>query len=205
MVAVVLGSCFFGQRTVPPALNAPTQSEPEHGVPPMTYEQMLPHLSRLSKEAGIPNLKDASLSDAQTELRLWKGLGLLLPRCFVLKIDKGNPSASFASPKVAGNRGVFHKGKPVYVNKPLNSPHSGWPNLFACLKQNGIESSIDLALEKRYKPYPDAEVLILEMKTGSRHTLVHYIDSTVTNDGKKAFVVCEKVQNEFDLNLGCKL
>lgn len=34
---------------------------------------------------------------------------------------------------------------------------------------------------------------------------VHYIDSTVTNDGKKAFVVCEKVQNEFDLNLGCKL
>lgn len=205
MVATVLGSCFPSQRPVPPAIGSPTQSEPEQGVSPMTYAQMLPHISRLSKEAGIPNLKNANLSVAQTELRLWMGLGLITPRCFILKTDNGKPSASFVSSKISGNRAVFHKGKLVYLNKALNGPHSGWPNFLAYLKQNGIESSIELAPEKRYEPYPDAEVLILEMKTGSRHTLAHYIDSTVAKDGKKAFAVCEKVQNEFDINLGCKL
>ena len=105
---------------------------------------------------------------------------------------------------VVGNKAVFHKGNPIYVNTPLNAPHSGWVNLLAYLKQNGIDSSINLALDKRYELYPDAESLILEMKTGSRHTMAHYIDSTVSDDGKKAFAICEKIQNEFDIQLACK-
>jgi hypothetical protein len=28
------------------------------------------------------------------------------------------------------------------------------------------------------------------MKTGSRHTAVHYINTTVSDNGKKAFAVC---------------
>lgn len=171
----------------------------------MSYEQMLPQLVRLSKQAGIPNLKDVSLSDTQTELRLCKAFGLAYPRCFILKIDNGEPGASFASPKVVGNKAVFSKGNPVYVNAPLNAPHSGWPTLLAFLKENSIDTSINLALDKHYMPYPDAESLILEMKTGSRHTIAHYIDSTATVDGKKAFAVCEKIQNEFDIQLACKL
>ena len=170
----------------------------------MSYEQMLLEVARLSKEAGIPNLKDANLTDAQTELRVWKGLGVVSLRCFIMKIDNGNPTASFATLKIVGNKGVFRKGNPVYVNTPLNVPHSGWPNLFAYLKQNGIDSSISLATDKRYEPYPDAETLILEMKTGARHTLAYYIDSTVTDDGKKALAVCEKIESEFDIQLACK-
>ena len=72
--------------------------------------------------------------------------------------------------------------------------------LLGYLKQNGIESSIKLSVDKRYLPYPDAEALVLEMKTGSRHTMAYYIDSTVTPDGKKAFAICDKVQNEFDIH-----
>jgi len=171
----------------------------------MSYEDMLPKVAGLSNQASIPNLKDFSLPDDQTEIRLWKAFGLAYPRCFVLKIENGNPAASFVSPKIVGNKGVFRKGNPVYINAPLNAPHSGWETLLGYFKQNGIESSIKLSVDKRYMPYPDAEALVLEMKTGSRHTMAYYIDSTVTPDGKKAFAICEKVQNEFDIQLACKL
>ena len=171
----------------------------------MSYEQMLPQLDRLSKQAALPNLKDINLSDAQTELRLWKALGLAYLRCFTLKLENGNYSAFFASPKVVGDKAVFIKGNPVYMNTPLSAPHSGWENVLDYLRQNGIDQSIHLLLDKRYEPYPDAEALILEMKTGSRHTMAYYIDSTVTADGKKAFAICKKIQNEFDVQLACKL
>ena len=45
----------------------------------MSYEEMLPRVAGLSKQASIPNLKDINLSDAQTEVRLWKGSGLFIP------------------------------------------------------------------------------------------------------------------------------
>ena len=34
--------------------------------------------------------------------------------------------------------------------------------------------------------------------------MAHYIDSTVSDDGKKAFAICEKIQQEFDIQLDCK-
>ena len=206
IVVALLLSCSTTDKhsSATVAISSPTPAIDE-GLPPMSYEQMLPELARLSKQASISNLKTVNLSDAQTELRLWKAFGLAYPRCFTLKIDNASPSASFASPKIVGNKAVFTKGNPVYVNTPLNAPHSGWPTFLAFLKANGIDTSINLALDKHYEPYPDAEALILEMKTGSHHTVAHYIDSTVSTDGKKAFAVCEKIQNEFDIQLACKL
>jgi hypothetical protein len=207
IVVVLLASCSSRdtQFPAPIVVTSPSPAATDDGLPPLSYEQMLPHVARLSKEAGIPNLKDLNLTGTQSEFRLWRGLGLISPRCFVLKIDDGKPTASFTTAKIAGNRGVFRKGKLVYVNTSLNAPHSGWPTFLDFLRQNGIDTSINLALDKHYEPYPDAEALILEMKTGSHHTLSHYIDSTVTVDGKKAFAVCEKIQNEFDIQLACKL
>lgn len=206
-IVALLGSCSFADRQspVPVAVNSSTPQATDEGLPAMSYEEMLPKVAGLSNQASIPNLKDISLPDDQTEIRLWKAFGLAYPRCFVLKIDNGNPAASFVSPKLVGNKAVFRKGNPVYSNAPLNAPHSGWETLLGYLKQNGIESSIRLSVDKRYMPYPDAEALVLEMKTGSRHTMAYYIDSTVTPEGKKAFAICEKVQNEFDIQLACKL
>jgi hypothetical protein len=34
--------------------------------------------------------------------------------------------------------------------------------------------------------------------------MAHYIDSTASDDGKKAFAICEKVENEFKIQLVCK-
>ena len=206
-IFALLGSCSFADRQSPEplAVNSATPAPTDEGLLTMSYEQMLPKVAGLSKQASIPNLKDLSLPDAQTEIRLWKAFGLAYPRCLVLKIDNGNPAASFVTPKIVGNKAVFRKRNPVYINVPLNAPHSGWENLLAYLKQNGIDSTIGLVVDKRYLPYPDAEALVLEMKTGSRHTMVYYIDSTVTPNGKKAFAICENLQNEFDIQLACKL
>jgi hypothetical protein len=127
-IVALLGSCSFADRQSPAsvAVNSSTPPATDEGLPAMSYEEMLPGLS---KQASIPNLKDVSLSDAQTEIRLWKAFGLVYPRCFVLKIDNGNPAASLVSPKIVGNKAVFRKQNPLYINAPLNAPHSGWENL----------------------------------------------------------------------------
>jgi hypothetical protein len=206
-IVALLGSCSLANRqsSAPVAVTSSTPSATDEGLPAMSYEEMLPKVAGLSNQASIPNLRDISLSGDQTEIRLWKAFGLAYPRCFVLKINIGNPAASFVSPKIVRNKAILHKGNPVYSNVPLDAPHSGWETLLGYLKQNGIESSIRLSVDNRYMPYPDAEALVLEMKTGSRHTMAYYIDSTVTADGKKAFAICEMVQNEFDIQLACKL
>ena len=207
IVVGLLASCSAtdGQFSVPTAVPSPSPAATDDGLPPPSYEQMLPQVARLAEEAGLPNLKDLNLSDAQSELRVWMGLGLITPRCFVLKIDNGNATASFSTVQIVGNKGVFRNGKPVFVNTPLRAPHSGWSTFLDFLRQDGIDTSINLALDKRYEPDPDQEALILEMKTGSRHTLVLYLDSTVTADGKKARAVCDKIQTEFGIQIGCKL
>ena len=205
IMVVLLPGCSTSNRKVPAAIEvSPSPALTDDGLPPMSYEQMIPELARLSKQAGLTNLRDLGVKDSQTEFRLWKGFGLAYPRCFVLRIENDNASASFVSPKVVADKAVVNNGHPVYANTPLKAPRSGWSNLLTYLKQNGIDSSINLTLDKRYHPYPDAEALILEMKTGSRHTMAHYIDSTVSNDGKKAFAICEKIQLEFDIQLACR-
>jgi hypothetical protein len=35
--------------------------------------------------------------------------------------------------------------------------------------------------------------------------MVYYIDSTDTADGKKALGICQKMETEFDIHLGCQL
>lgn len=190
-----------GQSQPPRSVSSAT----DDSFPPMSYEQMLPELARLSKQVGIQNLKTAKLSDSQTEFRLWKAFGLAYPRCFVVKIDNGNATAFSLSLKIVGKKAVFYKGKPVYKNITLNAPHSGWSNVLAYFNQNGIDSSIKLVLDKREELYNDAEFLILEMKTGPRHIAVHYVDTTVSDNGKRAFAICERMQKEFDVQLGCKL
>ena len=205
VVGVFLSCSETRGQLQPPRSVSSSPSATDDSFPPMSYEQMLPELARLSKQVGIQNLKTAKLSDSQTELRLWKALGLAYPTCLVLKIDNGNPTAFFLSVKIVGNKALFYKGKPVYKNISLTAPHSGWSNVLAYLNQHGIDSSINLDLDKREALYNDAQFLILEMKTGSRHTMVHYIDTTGSDNGKKAFAVCEKLQKEFDVQLACKL
>jgi hypothetical protein len=63
-------------------------------------------------------------------------------------------------------------------------------------------SSIELTLDKTYVADPDGETLILEMKNGSRYTMVYYADSTTSVDGKKAFAIWKRAFSDFDVNAG---
>ena len=181
---------------------SPTSADRD-GLTTIPYDEMLGKVAGLSKQAGIVNLKDANLPNGQMEIRVWKAFGLAYPRCIVLVIMYGNARASVVAPKISQSKAVFRNGNPVYADTPLNAPRSGWDNFFSYLKEHGIGSSIELALDKRYVPDPDGEELILEMKNGSHHSMAYYNDATSTIDGKKAFDVCKQIRNEFDVNLGC--
>lgn len=205
-VVALLGPCSPADRRppAPAAVNSPAPPAIDATLPARSYEEMVTAVADLSEQAGIPNLKDVKLSGALTEIRLWKAFGIFYPRCFVLRIENGNPRASFVSPKVAGDKVVFRRGSPVYATTPLGAPRSGWQSLLSYMERNGLDSSVNLAVDERYEPYPDAESLVLEVKNGSRHTMAHYIDSTGTDDGRKAYAICGKIEDEFDVELACK-
>ncbi|HSE22907.1 MAG TPA: hypothetical protein VLB68_14675 [Pyrinomonadaceae bacterium] len=202
----VTGPCSSDDkpRTISPNVASPSPTTSDsYGLTTIPYDEMLGNVAGLAKQAGIVNLKVANLPNGQMEIRVWKAFGLAYPRCIVLVIMNGNARASFVAPKANQTKAVFRNGNPVYADTPLNAPHSGWDSFFSYLKEHGIGSSIELALDKRYVPYPDGEELIIEMKNGSLHTMAYYNDSTTSVDGKKAFDVCKQIRNEFDVNLGC--
>ena len=173
------------------------------GSPPIPYDKMLLMVANLSKQTGVANLKDTKLRDGQTEIRIWIGFGLITPRCFMIAIRRGRASASFLTVRVRGNKAVYRNGDFVYINPPVKAPRSGWGSFLAYLKQHGIGTSIELALDKREIVDEDSEELVLEMKSGSRHAMAYYNVSTASVDGKKALEVCQQIRNEFDVNLGC--
>lgn len=174
------------------------------GLPTPPYEEMLAEVARLSKEVGIVNLKDARVVDGQIEIRIWKGFGLITPRCFVIRVTHNNHAALVVSARISGKRGVIRNGKFVYATTTVTAPRSGWDDFLTFLRQNGIGSSIELASDKTYMPDPDGETLILEMKNGSRHTMAYYADSTPSVDGKKAFAICRRIGSDFGIVLGCQ-
>lgn len=175
-----------------------------NSLPEIPYDFVLRTVAGLAKQTGVANLRDTKLRHGQTEIRIWKGFGLLTPRCLLLTTRNGTATASFLRAKVRQNRAVFRNGSIVYVNTPLDAPRSGWDSFLAYLREHGIGSSIDMALDKRYVPEPDGELLVLEMKNGSRHSMAYYDESTASVDGKKAFDICKRIRSEFDVNLGCQ-
>src|SRR2546425_1235674 len=103
VIGSVLGSCSSDdkQQVLDSNSVAQTSKDPTtEGLPGIPYDEMLRQVAGLSKQAGIANLKDTKLSDAQAEIRIWKGFGLAYPRCFILAISNGIPTASFRAPKV---------------------------------------------------------------------------------------------------------
>jgi hypothetical protein len=85
----------------------------------------------------------------------------------------------------------------------MGNPHSGWESIVNYMKATEIDSPIGLALDKTYEPYPDQEMLALEVKSGRQYSLVFYLDSTKSQDGKKAFEMCKRIESEFGKRLGC--
>ena len=184
------------------ASNETANKEGLHKIP---YNEVLETIATFSKQAGINNLKEAKLSNSETEIRIWKGDGLAYPRCFVLKFESGRDDAFLLAPKIVDGKGVIdNKRSAVYVRTPFNSPRSGWDKLSSSLKEQGIGSSVELTLDKTDNVDPDGELIVIEMKTESRYTMAYYTESTETKDGKKAFGICRTIEYEFGSQLGCR-
>jgi len=85
----------------------------------------------------------------------------------------------------------------------MENPRSGWESLVEYLNSKGLDDPIGLTLDKTFEPDPDQEAIYLEVRSGRRYTMVFYLDSTKSQDGKKVFDVCHKIENEFAKRIGC--
>ena len=173
-------------------------------LPKSLYDDMSRQIAHFSNQAGLINLRSKSLSNSTTEIRIWKGGGLLYPRCFILKFQKRSRDAYLVAPKVVNNRAVYRsQNQVIYLQTLMENPRSGWESVVEYLNSKGLDDPIGLTLDKTFEPDPDQEAIYLEVRSGRRYTMVFYLDSTKSQDGKKVFDVCHKIENEFAKRIGC--
>ena len=159
-------------------------------------ERISQELAKFSQNAGLVSLKSSTLPATTTEIRIWRGGGLVYPRAFMLKVYNKHGQASLVD---------VSKGRSAkYQLTSLGTPSSGWQSLIEKLENFGIDSAVWLKLDPTYRPDPDEEMIVLEVKRGNDYSFVFYLDSTTTDDGKKAFEVCRLLEDEFGKKLGCE-
>src|SRR6266404_6134762 len=95
-------------------------------------------IKRESLKLKINNLRD-DVSDAETEIRIWVGFGMLYPRCFMMKELNGRREAFYIAPKtISGKTDV--QGEVPMTKLSLESPKSGWNEFAEFIKKQGIDS-----------------------------------------------------------------
>lgn len=156
-------------------------------------------IKRESLKLKINNLKDAA-SEAETEIRIWVGFGMLYPRCFVMKELNARREAFYITAKTNGSKAG---GEVPMTNLSLESPKSGWNEFAEFIKNQGIDSPMKLSFDDQYVPDPDEESIAIEVKSHGNYEMVFYTLSTKSADGHKALEVCRKIEHEFGIRMGC--
>lgn len=200
--------CSQHSKIVNPQSNGATQSPgPSSGIENDVRRKALQDqveiigrvIKRESQKLKINNLRDAA-SEAETEIRVWIGFGMLYPRCFILKERNQRRKAVYIAPKTNGTK----MGPEVPITKlSLESPRSGWNEFAEFIKKQGIDSPMKLSLEDQYVPDPDEESIAIEVKSQGNYEMVFYTLSTKSEDGQKALQVCQKIEQEFGIRMGC--
>ena len=168
------------------------------------YEDMLHAIKQESLKSRITNLSEEILSDSETEIRFWVGFGLAYPRCFILRYSSRQPRAFFLAPKTSGAKGAIHTSAEVSrVRTVLNAPASGWDEFNSFLKGEGIDYPLQLLGEENQIVDPDAESIVVEIKSGTRYSMVSYSLDPDTDDGRKVVEVCRRIEREFNVWMGC--
>lgn len=155
-------------------------------------------IKRESLQLKIGNLKD-SQSKGGKEIRMWVGFGILVSRTFIMRELDGKQEALFITAK-PGNR----KGEITMAKFPLAPPKSGWNEFAEFLRNHGIDSPLKLSLDERHEPDPDEEAIAIEVKSDAGYELVFYLLSSKTENARKAFDVCQKIEQEFGIQMGCQ-
>jgi len=165
------------------------------------FDAMGVALKRESLKLNLTNLKDAKLSNAESEMRIWVGFGLLYPRCFILRNVDGEKQAYYIAP-----HDIAFKADPdraLMTKIAVGPPRNGWPQFDALLKAEGFTAPIRLTLDDKDRADPDEEMLVVEVKSGSEYSVVFFPLYTESEDGRKTIALCTIIEQEFAIRMGC--
>lgn len=166
-------------------------------------EVMQEAIKRESVKLRIKNLSDSVLT-SDTETRIWVGFGLMYPRCFILKNTHGKREAFYIAPGIVGSKAArAAKGKLSGNKIVLDSPESGWDEFDKFFREQGIDSPIRLSLDREFRPAPDGELIVVEVRAGTSYSMVFFSVFTESDDGQKALRVCRRIEQEFTIKMGC--
>jgi hypothetical protein len=158
----------------------------------------------LKEESIKLNLQPLTENQSQDEIRFWVGFGLITPRCFTLKRVKGaEESMYYATTSKRLPDAVPLRYQVENIATALASPKSGWTNLNGFLKTNGIDYPVGLKSDFNYLADPDGEMIVIEIKSAGAYSMVFFPTNTESPDGLKARSVCKKIEDEFNIKMGC--
>jgi hypothetical protein len=169
----------------------------------LVYEAVRKEIKDESLNLSLKNLREVA-SDAEFETRVWVGFGLMYPRCFILKKQDGKQQAFYIGPKVISNKSAMGVKEEVSMSPTvLDTPKSGWDMFDRFLKEQGIDSPLKLSLDEKYTLDPDGEIIAVEVKSGTTYSMAFYPIFTKSTDGQKVLSVCRRIEQEFDIGMGC--
>ena len=156
----------------------------------------------LEKESQNFNLQNLSESNSKDEVRVWVGFGLITPRLFILKRERGIDKATYYSIEPNPDKTVRPR-RGVKVVLPLASPKSGWNDFRTFLKANGVEASLKLTSDFDTLVDPDGESIVIEARSARGYEMVFLPRNSKSADGKKALAICHRIESEFSVRMGC--
>jgi hypothetical protein len=62
---------------------------------------------------------------------------------------------------------------------------------------------VNLSPDKSTEPDNDEEMIIIEVKSGAVYNMAFFFVRSETADARKAMSVCHKVEEEFEIRMGC--
>ncbi|MBA2749892.1 MAG: hypothetical protein H0U45_14490 [Tatlockia sp.] len=151
-----------------------------------------------AEKVGLIPLKDATLLENETEIRIIVGFGLAKSRWFVLN-KKNNYRTSFII--FTYNR----KGKFFYGKIELNTPTSGWKSFEDFLSASGLTLPLRLKSDTKNLGTRDGEAIILEIKTGSYYEKATFHNPPFRVEGEKVIDICFNIKKQFGISLSCEL
>jgi hypothetical protein len=153
-------------------------------------------LRREAEKLGLKTLNDP-MADYSSEIRVWVGFGIVYPRCFILRRTAGKQEAFFMTYEILGSN------KKVKVSKTvLKPPRSGWSEFERFLKVQGIDFPIKLT--SQLSPDPDVQIIVVQTGSKDVYSMVYFSLNGDSQDFQRVQAVCEKIEDEFEIVMGCK-
>lgn len=157
------------------------------------------NISDLGRKAGLLPIQHKKLVDSEMEFRLWGDIGLDEEKVVVIEISDNKWKASLITVKHEEKTHRRH-------SRNLLSPKSGWEELDRFLKLNRVVFPLPFSFDSPdLPPIVDEGVVFLEFNHGGNYDFIYYGQSTESSDGKAVLSICRKIEDEFQVNMGCSV